>query len=87
MAWLCDTRELYPDKVHARGRWAREVLRRHGQARLFGKWAEPIVNRLIKGICRTEIRSLPATSDAPFMAHCHILEHEDSGLMANFTVG
>ncbi len=26
MAWLCDTRELYPDKVHARGRWAREVL-------------------------------------------------------------
>ncbi len=22
MAWLCDTRELYPDKVHARGRWA-----------------------------------------------------------------
>ena len=57
MAWLCDTRELYPDKVHARGRWAREVLRRHGQARLFGKWVEPIVRLLIKGIRRTQLQS------------------------------
>jgi len=24
--------------------------------------------------------------DAPYMAHCHILEHEDSGMMAQFTV-
>jgi blue copper oxidase len=23
---------------------------------------------------------------APYMAHCHILEHEDSGMMAQFTV-
>ena len=28
----------------------------------------------------------PAGSDAPYMAHCHILEHEDSGMMAQFTV-
>lgn len=28
----------------------------------------------------------PATSDKPYMAHCHILEHEDSGMMAGFTV-
>ncbi|MEM1130444.1 MAG: multicopper oxidase CueO [Pseudomonadota bacterium] len=28
----------------------------------------------------------PATKDAPFMAHCHILEHEDSGMMTNFAV-
>jgi blue copper oxidase len=27
-----------------------------------------------------------ATRDAPYMAHCHILEHEDSGMMAQFTV-
>jgi blue copper oxidase len=27
-----------------------------------------------------------AGSDAPYMAHCHILEHEDSGMMAQFTV-
>jgi blue copper oxidase len=28
----------------------------------------------------------PAGADAPYMAHCHILEHEDSGMMAQFTV-
>jgi blue copper oxidase len=27
-----------------------------------------------------------ATKDDPYMAHCHILEHEDSGMMAQFTV-
>lgn len=27
-----------------------------------------------------------AGADAPYMAHCHILEHEDSGMMAQFTV-
>jgi blue copper oxidase len=28
----------------------------------------------------------PADSGAPYMAHCHILEHEDSGMMAQFVV-
>ena len=28
----------------------------------------------------------PATREKPYMAHCHILEHEDSGMMAAFTV-
>jgi blue copper oxidase len=28
----------------------------------------------------------PAGSDTPYMAHCHILEHEDSGMMTQFTV-
>ena len=28
----------------------------------------------------------PATRQDPYMAHCHILEHEDSGMMAQFTV-
>jgi blue copper oxidase len=27
-----------------------------------------------------------ADRHAPYMAHCHILEHEDSGMMAQFTV-
>lgn len=30
---------------------------------------------------------LPASEGAPYMAHCHILEHEDSGMMTEFTVG
>jgi len=28
----------------------------------------------------------PAGVDMPYMAHCHILEHEDSGMMTQFTV-
>lgn len=28
----------------------------------------------------------PASGDMPYMAHCHILEHEDSGMMTQFTV-
>lgn len=29
----------------------------------------------------------PATASAPFMFHCHVLEHEDRGMMGQFTVG
>ena len=29
----------------------------------------------------------PAPKDYPFMVHCHILEHEDSGMMTDFTAG
>ncbi|MEM7302430.1 MAG: multicopper oxidase domain-containing protein [Pseudomonadota bacterium] len=29
----------------------------------------------------------PATADTPYMYHCHILEHEDCGMMGQFTVG
>ena len=28
----------------------------------------------------------PATQQAPFMFHCHILEHEDAGMMGQFIV-
>ena len=28
----------------------------------------------------------PATNAHPFMAHCHLLEHEDPGMMTGFTV-
>jgi blue copper oxidase len=28
----------------------------------------------------------PAPADKPFMYHCHILEHEDHGMMGQFTV-
>jgi FtsP/CotA-like multicopper oxidase with cupredoxin domain len=29
---------------------------------------------------------MPASEDNPFMYHCHILEHEDNGMMGQFTV-
>lgn len=39
------------------------------------------------GTCEIQIRfDHPAAEKTPFMAHCHILEHEDSGMMTNFTV-
>ena len=28
----------------------------------------------------------PAPKEHPFMAHCHLLEHEDTGMMMSFTV-
>jgi blue copper oxidase len=30
---------------------------------------------------------LAAPADAPYMAHCHILDHEDSGMMTEISVG
>ena len=30
--------------------------------------------------------NLPASTEYPFMYHCHILEHEDAGMMGQFTV-
>ena len=31
--------------------------------------------------------SHPATTDRPFLYHCHVLEHEDAGMMGAFIVG
>jgi blue copper oxidase len=28
----------------------------------------------------------PAAKERAFMAHCHLLEHEDTGMMMSFTV-
>jgi blue copper oxidase len=30
---------------------------------------------------------LAAPADAPYMAHCHILDHEDSGMRTAISVG
>jgi blue copper oxidase len=39
------------------------------------------------GVCEILLRfPYSASRDDPYMAHCHILEHEDSGMMAQFTV-
>ena len=63
-----------------------EVLRRGGQ--------EPVVED--QGLRDTLIVdepvellvhfTQPASDKAPFMYHCHILEHEDAGMMGQFTV-
>lgn len=40
------------------------------------------------GVVTELLLSFPylAAADAPYMAHCHILEHEDSGMMTQFAV-
>lgn len=64
-----------------------QVLSQNGQSVEFGKvgmkdvvWVENSAEILVRF-------DKPATKDAPFMYHCHILEHEDSGMMGQFTVG
>jgi len=40
------------------------------------------------GTCEIQVRfNHPASEQTPFMAHCHNLEHEDSGMMTQFSVG
>ncbi|MFG6538527.1 multicopper oxidase family protein [Sulfitobacter sp. CS16] len=64
-----------------------QVLSQNGQPVEFGKvgmkdvvWVENSAEILVRF-------DKPATKDTPFMYHCHILEHEDSGMMGQFTVG
>ena len=42
---------------------------------------------LVDGRAEIAVRfDQPATADKPFMFHCHILEHEDGGMMGQFSV-
>ncbi|HER35074.1 MAG: multicopper oxidase domain-containing protein [Halothiobacillaceae bacterium] len=42
---------------------------------------------LVDGRAEIAVRfTQPASKDSPFMYHCHILEHEDAGMMGHFTV-
>ena len=41
---------------------------------------------LVEGTARLLVKfTKPATRDHPFMYHCHILEHEDAGMMGQYT--
>lgn len=43
---------------------------------------------LVEGEAQILVRcNHAATPDIPYMFHCHILEHEDAGMMGQFTVG
>jgi blue copper oxidase len=63
-----------------------EVLRRGGQAPVVedqGRRDTVIVDETVELLVHF---THPATEHAPFMYHCHILEHEDMGMMGQFTV-
>ncbi len=64
-----------------------QVLSENGRApqRHNTGWKDTV---LIDGSVDLLIRfDQPAPTNAPFMYHCHILEHEDGGMMGQFTVG
>lgn len=63
-----------------------EVLSRGGQAPVVedqGRRDTVIVDEPVELRVRF---TQPAGEEAPFMYHCHILEHEDMGMMGQFTV-
>jgi blue copper oxidase len=64
-----------------------EVLRRGGQEPVVedqGRRDTVIVDEPVELLVHFTQR---ASEQAPFMYHCHILEHEDAGMMGQFTVG
>lgn len=63
-----------------------EVLRRGGQAPVVedqGRRDTVIVDETVELLVHF---TQPASEHAPFMYHCHILEHEDMGMKGQFTV-
>jgi len=64
-----------------------QVLRHNGQDAAFETTGLKDV-LVVDGEAEILVRvSHPATDEVPFMFHCHILEHEDAGMMGQFTVG
>jgi FtsP/CotA-like multicopper oxidase with cupredoxin domain len=64
-----------------------EVLSRGGQSPVVedqGRRDTVIVDETVELLVHF---TQPAPERAPFMYHCHILEHEDMGMMGQFTVG
>lgn len=85
--WEVDTRGmmLMPHPFHVHGVHF-EVLRRGGLepvAEDQGRRDTVIVDEPVELLVHF---TQPASAAAPFMYHCHILEHEDMGMMAQFTV-
>ncbi len=76
-----------PHPVHIHGCQFR-IVSQNGQKpeayRAGWKDTAPIANGGVSEILVNFPHS--AGPDAPYMAHCHILEHEDSGMMTQFTV-
>ena len=84
---ISEGRDRMPHPVHIHGCQFR-IISRDGKPpepeRAGWKDVAPISNG---GVTEILLRfPYSASRDDPYMAHCHILEHEDSGMMAQFTV-
>jgi blue copper oxidase len=88
LRWLIsESDDLMPHPVHVHGCQFRIVSQRGQKPEPYrAGWKDIAPN---SGGNDSEILlrfPRPAGPDAPYMAHCHILEHEDSGMMTSFTV-
>ena len=68
-----------------------EILDRNGNASLVEDWERGYKDTVRLGPGETvrlllSFEHYTTTADAPYMFHCHILEHEDRGMMGQFTV-
>jgi len=82
--WQVSTREMaHPFHVHG---CSFQVLSLNGQKVDFGRMGMKDVV-LVNGTAELLVQvDRKADADHPFMYHCHILEHEDLGMMGQFTV-
>ena len=82
--WVVSTSMLaHPFHIHG---VAFQVLKENGRPPKpeSAGWKDTVV---IDGISELLVRfDKPASEDHPYMYHCHILEHEDRGMMGQFTV-
>ncbi len=74
---------MHPFHVH--GASYQVISENGGPPRLQNRgWKDTVlVNGQVDLLMRFD---LPANKDKPYMYHCHILEHEDGGMMGQFTV-
>jgi len=82
--WQVSTSEMaHPFHVHG---CSFQVLSLNGQKVDFGRMGMKDVV-LVDGTAELLVQvDRKANADQPFMYHCHILEHEDLGMMGQFTV-
>lgn len=82
--WVVSTNMLaHPFHIHG---VLYQVIRENGRSPLpeSSGWKDTVV---VDSETELLVRfTKPATEETPFMYHCHILEHEDEGMMGQFTV-
>ena len=51
-----------------------------------GRYADITLHLLVEGAAELLVKfTKPATREHPFKYHCHVLEHEDAGMMGQYT--
>lgn len=85
--WQFENRSSMAHPMHYHG-VSFQIIEMNGKppAPEMAGWKDTVLVRhgeTVKTIARFD---QPASKDYPFMYHCHILEHEDNGVMGQFTV-